>query len=45
MRNNILYKYKKSSYYEELKNKEDYNYIIGFGTDEMNYKLEDELLY
>ena len=43
MRNNILYKYKKSSYYEELKNKSDYNYIIGFGTDEINNKLEDEL--
>jgi hypothetical protein len=43
MRNNILYKYKKSTYCEELTNKEDYNYIIGFGNDEMNYKLEDDL--
>ena len=43
MRNNILYKYKKSTYFEELNGEEEYNYTIGFGNDEMNYKLEDDL--
>lgn len=39
MRGNILYKYKKSSFYEETKLFRSYNYIIGFGEDEINEGL------
>ena len=39
----ILYSYKKSSYYEEIENISNYNYIIGFGTDEINQDLNNEL--
>ena len=44
MRNNILYKYKKASYYNETNLYRYYNYIIGFGEDEINENLNDELL-
>ena len=44
MRGNILYKYKKSSFYEETKLFRSYNYIIGFGEDEINEGLNQELL-
>lgn len=44
MRKNILYSYKKSSYYYELCNNDLYNYVIGFGNDEINFQLNKELL-
>ena len=43
MRKNVLYSYKKSSYYYELINIENYNYVMGFGQDEINLQLNKEL--
>ena len=44
MRGNILYKYKKASFYHETQVFRVYNYIIGFGEDEINEELKGELL-
>ena len=44
MRKSLLYSYKKSSYYYELSKMDNYNYLIGFGQDEINLKLSKELL-
>jgi hypothetical protein len=44
MRKNVLYSYKKSSYYHELINTNNYNYVMGFGQDEINLQLSGELL-
>ena len=43
MRGEILYSYKKSTYYYEIDNSSEYNYLIGFGTDEINENLNSEL--
>lgn len=44
MRGSILYSYKKSSFYCEILNYQDYNYVIGFGLDEIQKGLDEELL-
>ena len=44
MRGNVLYKYKKASFYHETQVFRVYNYIIGFGEDEINEELKGELL-
>lgn len=43
MRGSILYTYKKSTYFFEIYNTVYYNYVIGFGTDEINKNLNGEL--
>ena len=43
MRGSILYTYKKSTYFFEIYAPENYNYVIGFGTDEINKNLNEEL--
>ena len=44
MRGEQLYSYKKSTYYQEIKDFSLFNYIIGFGTDIINKELKNELL-
>ena len=44
MRKKLLYSYKKSSYYYELNKIGKYNYVMGFGQDEINIGLGKELL-
>lgn len=43
MRNEILFTYKKSTYYKELQSNYDYNYYIGFGKYEEPSRLSNEL--
>lgn len=43
MRGSILYTYKKSTYFFDIYNTVYYNYVIGFGTDEINKNLNGEL--
>lgn len=42
MNGTILYTYKKSTYYREIENLSEYNYIIGFGEDQINNLLKGE---
>ena len=44
MREYVLYSYKKSSYFHEITNLDEFNYLIGFGNDNINIQLNKELL-
>lgn len=43
MRSSILYSYKKATFYYEIYNYYECNYVFGFGNDEINEKLTGEL--